>query len=116
MTYSVKHAIALSFLAVAPALVAQVEPAPRAPQGIYTVVNIEQNLNQQQQMNPSITPAELDAYFNSLYQSLLADSAVAGLTLQVHWDTLNPNSGRRQRLLLEYRRRRLRRGCGMERQ
>jgi hypothetical protein len=87
MTYSVRHALVLSYLVLAPALVAQIQPAPRAPFGIYAVVNVEQNINQQQ----PITPAALDAYFDSLYQSLLADAAIAGLTLQVHWDTLNPN-------------------------
>ncbi len=88
---AIRNAAVLSFLMLIPALVAQAQPAPRQPQGIYTVVNVEQNLNQQQQSNPSITAAELDAYFNGLYQSLLEDGAVAGLTLQVHWDTLNPN-------------------------
>ena len=55
------------------------------------MVNIEDNINQQQKANPSITPAQLDAYFNSLYQDLLNNPAISGLTLQVHWDTLNPN-------------------------
>jgi uncharacterized repeat protein (TIGR01451 family) len=87
MTYSVRHALVLSYLVLAPALVAQIQPAPRAPLGIYVVVNVEQNINQQQ----PITPAALDAYFDTLYQSLLDDAAVSGLTLQVHWDTLNPN-------------------------
>jgi len=89
MGCSVRCALALSFLVLAPALVAQ--PAPRRPRGIYAVVNVEQTVNQQQKANPSITPAQLNAYFDSLYQALLDDAAVSGLTLQVHWDTLNPN-------------------------
>ena len=97
----VRHALVLSFLVLAPALVAQVggsvgnqqpiPPAPRRPRGIYAVVNIAENINQQQKANPSITPAQLNAYFNHLYQDLLANPAISGLTLQVHWDTLNPN-------------------------
>jgi hypothetical protein len=80
-----KRTLALSFLMLAPALVAQ---TPRSPRGIYTVVNVEDVINQ----NPSLTPAQLDSYFDSLYQGLLADPAISGLTLQVHWDTLNPNA------------------------
>ena len=55
------------------------------------MVNIEDNTNQQRKANPAITPAALNAYFNNLYQDLLGNPAISGLTLQVHWDTLNPN-------------------------
>jgi uncharacterized protein (TIGR03437 family) len=55
------------------------------------VVNIEDNINQQRKANPAITPAALNSYFNNLYQDLLGNLAISGLTLQVHWDTLNPN-------------------------
>jgi len=89
MGCSVKHALVLGFLVMAPALVAQ--PAPRSPRGIYAVVNVAEDIKSEQKTNPSITPAELDAYFNGLYQDLLTNPAIAGLTLQVHWDTLNPN-------------------------
>ena len=34
----------------------------------------------------------MDAYFNNLYQALLSNPAVSGLTLQVHWDTVNPTA------------------------
>lgn len=37
------------------------------------------------------TQAELDLGFDKFYASLLQNSAVAGLALQVHWDTVNPN-------------------------
>jgi uncharacterized protein (TIGR03437 family) len=80
---------AILFLALAPGLVAQ---TPRRPRGIYAVVNTEDLINLQQQANPSITTAQLDAYINSLYQDLLSNPAVSGLTLQVHWDRLNPNA------------------------
>jgi hypothetical protein len=58
MGYSAKHALVLSFLALAPGLVAQ---TPRIPRGIYAVVNTEDLINQ---LQPSITTAQLDAYFN----------------------------------------------------
>jgi hypothetical protein len=61
---------------------------PRRPRGVYAVVNVEDAINQ----NPSLTPAQLDTYFNGFYQGLLADPAISGLALQVHWDTLNPNA------------------------
>ena len=85
MSCSVRHIFALSLLALAPGLVAQ---TPRIPRGIYAVVNTEDLINQ---MQPSVTTAQLDAYFNSLYQDLLSNPAVAGLTLQVRWDRVNPN-------------------------
>ena len=84
----VPNALTVSFLVLAPALIAQ---TPRTPRGIYAVVKVEDNVSQQQAANPSITTAQLDAYFNTFYQGLLQDPAVAGLGLQVHWDTLNPN-------------------------
>jgi uncharacterized protein (TIGR03437 family) len=55
------------------------------------VVNVEDNIKQQQKANPTISAAALNAYFNNLYQDLLGNPAISGLTLQVHWDTLNPN-------------------------
>lgn len=84
----------LSFLVLAPALVAQVQPiqpAPRRPRGIYAKVNIATDINQQQKANPAITPAGLNAYFDNLYQDLLGNPAISGLALQVHWDTVNPS-------------------------
>ncbi len=76
-------------LALAPGLLAQ---APRSPRGIYAVVDTENLINLQQQANPSVTTAQLYAYFNGIYSDLLGNPAVAGLTLQVHWDRLNPNA------------------------
>src|SRR5216684_2601053 len=75
-------------LVLAPALGAQGQTSPRRPRGIYAVVNIAENINQQLKANPS---TDLNAYFNNLYQQLLGNPAISGLTLQVHWDTLNPN-------------------------
>jgi uncharacterized protein (TIGR03437 family) len=83
-----KCSIAIYFSLV-PMLLAQ--ETPRRPRGIYSVVSVEDAINQQQIADPSVTSAQMDAYFISLYQALLADPAISGLTLQVHWDTLNPN-------------------------
>jgi hypothetical protein len=63
---------------------------PRRPRGIYAVVNITEEIKQQQKTNPSITPSQLHAYFQGLFRDLLGNPAVSGLTLQAHWDTLNP--------------------------
>jgi uncharacterized protein (TIGR03437 family) len=79
----------LLVVALAPILPAQ---TPRSPRGIYAVVDTENLINLQQQANPSTTTARLYAYFNTLYQDLLSNPAVSGLTLQVHWDRLNPNA------------------------
>jgi uncharacterized protein (TIGR03437 family) len=85
----VRNAFLLSFLLLGPVLMVQAQP--RRPRGIYAVVNVEDNINTQTKANSSITTAQLDASFNSLYQGLLANPAISGLALQVHWDTLNPD-------------------------
>ena len=72
---------------LAPALVAQ---APRTPRGIYAKVDITETLNRQQ-TGSCTNPGDWDAYFNCLYQDLLANPAISGLEIQVHWDTVNPN-------------------------
>jgi hypothetical protein len=66
----------LALIFLAPVLMAQVRP-----RGIYAVVNVEQNIK-----------AKPPVDFNGLYQDLLSNPAIAGLTLQVHWDTLNPTA------------------------
>ena len=43
------------------------------------------------QGKPSTPPSDLDAQFDSLFQSLLANPGISGLTVGVHWDTINPN-------------------------
>jgi hypothetical protein len=55
------------------------------------VVSVEDEIAALQSSNPSITTAQLDAGFNSFYQGLLSNPAIAGLAIRPHWDTLNPN-------------------------
>ncbi len=74
--------VRLAFVLLAPVLMAQIRP-----RGIYAVVSVEDEINS----HPNATSAQLDTDFNSLYQDLLSNPALAGLTLQVHWNTLNPN-------------------------
>ncbi len=60
--------------------------------GIYAVVNVEKELAQEKTATPPLTTTlQLNAYFDNLYRQMLADPAISGITLQVHWDTLNPN-------------------------
>ncbi|MGB0065674.1 MAG: hypothetical protein WBP85_14625 [Terracidiphilus sp.] len=77
--------IALLLVYAGPILLAQNEP-----RGIYAVVSVLDEISALQTANPSATQKEMDAGFDQFYQSLLEESAVAGLTLQVHWDTVNP--------------------------
>jgi len=77
---------AVSIPLLAPALVAQVRP-----RGIYAVVDVENELAALLSANPSITLAQLDAGFDSFYQGLLSNPAVAGLAIRSSWATLNPN-------------------------
>ncbi len=67
---------------------AVVQSDPRRPRGIYAVVRVEEYIKQFQKANSS----GVDSQFNNLYQSLLSNPSIAGLTLQVQWDTLNPNT------------------------
>ena len=88
---SVKRALVLSLLGLVPVWLAQGQTTPRRPRGIYAVVNIMEQIAVQQKANPSITPAQLDDYFNGLYQGLLSNPAVSGLVIYENWATLNPN-------------------------
>src|SRR5579872_2342250 len=82
---------AVGLFALAQAL-AQSSQGPRRPRGIYAVVNLSEAVNQETKANPSITPAALDAYLANLYAGLLGNPAISGLTLQVHWNMLNPRA------------------------
>ena len=95
--------LSASFLLLASPLFAQ---APRRPRGIYAVVNVEDEIAALQTADPSITAAQLDAGFNSFYQGLLSNPAVAWLALRPYWATLNSESaGSGEHVLLERSRR-----------
>jgi hypothetical protein len=66
--------------------------AQRVPIGVYAVVPVEDVVNAKKAASEGITTAEMDLYLtDNFYAGLLDNRAVAGLTLQIHWDTLNPN-------------------------
>jgi len=58
----------------------------RGPLGVYAKVNIEDAISAFP--SPSPTPAELHAYLRQLYAKLLADPAIAGLTVGAHWSAI----------------------------
>ena len=66
---------------------AAIQSGLRRPRGIYAVVRVEEYIKQFQKANSQ----QLDSQFDSLYQNLLSNPAIVGLTLQVQWNTLNPN-------------------------
>ncbi len=78
--------VALTTVVPPLALVAQVRP-----RGIYSVVDVENEIAALQAAIPSISNTQLDAGFSSFYQNLLINPAVAGLAIRSTWATLNPN-------------------------
>jgi hypothetical protein len=89
MSNSVSRVFVVGFLVLAPALLGQ---TPRRPRGIYAKVDISGYVAQLGETNPCSAPAEFDAALNTYYAGLLADSAISGLTLGVHWDLVNCNA------------------------
>ena len=92
------------------------QPLARRPVGIYAHIDLSDFIKDNGKKNSSGTttdkgkssttptdkgktstpPSDLDAQFDSLFQSLLANPAISGLTVGVHWDTINPNSSNRR--------------------
>src|SRR5580765_5319419 len=60
----------------------------RAPLGVYAKVDVQDAIN-----GYNGGASKLHSYLQGLYASLLADSAIAGLTVGAHWDKLQPSSG-----------------------
>jgi len=90
----VARLLLLSLLLLAPALddaLAQGNVI-RKPQGIFAVVNVQENVNFQQSLNPSITADQLESYFIGLYQSLFSNPAISGVAIFENWERLNPNA------------------------
>jgi hypothetical protein len=61
--------------------------AVRGPSGIYAYVVVESFMARPADQSPG----NVDAYLSGLYASLLANPAIAGLDMRIHWATLNPN-------------------------
>jgi hypothetical protein len=59
----------------------------RGPAGIYAYVVVESYVGRPADQSQS----NIDAYLAGLYASLLANPAIAGLDMRLHWATLNPN-------------------------
>jgi hypothetical protein len=95
MNRSMILTLASGFLALALAHQAN-EPTqpqpPRAPAGIYAEVIMDEYEHDQVEKNPSITTADLELYFVSLYERLLSNKAVSGITLGVTWARLQPDA------------------------
>jgi hypothetical protein len=94
-----KQALVITFLLLVPALQAARAhtvggpggaPRPHVPAGIYAVVRVEEVLKHGYGDVPAPTSG-VNSYFTTFYNFLLSNQAVSGLSLQVHWDTLNPN-------------------------
>lgn len=81
--------VKLTLVFLTPILLVPILMAQARPRGIYAVVSVEDEIAALDPNN-TLTQPQLDAGFDSFYQGLLEDSAVAGLALQVHWDTVNP--------------------------
>ena len=98
MNRSMKHALIISLLLLVlrnssaqakPDATGSPAPRPNAPFGIYAVVPVEDVVAKQP---AGLTLAQSDADLISFYTALLNNPAVAGLTLQIRWETLNPNA------------------------
>ncbi len=98
MNRPMKHALALGLLMLMlrnasaqakPDAIGQPAPRPNSPFGIYAVVPVEDVVNKEP---TEITLAKSNAELISFYTGLLNNAAVAGLTLQIRWETLNPNA------------------------
>jgi hypothetical protein len=104
MRQSIKHASALSHLVLAVSACTGMPSAdessaqesaavgstatPRRPHGIYADVDITDYINRIE--GGALTGNDSD--FATLYEGLLENPAVSGLSLRVHWSTINPTS------------------------
>ena len=69
-----------------------ISKAPRpAPRPMTYVPNPASGASKAARNPVLITTAQMDAGFNSFYQDLLSNPAVAGLAVRPYWATLNPN-------------------------
>lgn len=88
-TRSFAQTVPMTSAQATPDAIGQPPARPNSPFGIYAVVPVEDVVNKQP---AGLTQAQSDTDLITFYKGLLDNPAVAGLTLQVHWDTLNPNA------------------------
>lgn len=89
MSISFKHSLVITLFWLLPAQ--KDAKAQRVPAGIYAVVPVERVLAAKYSRTIDVLPSAVNTYLNGFYAGLLNNPAVSGLTLQIHWDTLNPN-------------------------
>ncbi|HUH98626.1 MAG TPA: hypothetical protein VLZ89_14775 [Anaerolineales bacterium] len=63
----------------------------RRPLGVYAHLDISDFIEAQQKPKHSLTPAQLTGQLDSLYEGLLANPAISGLAIGVHWVLVNPD-------------------------
>ena len=87
MIHRSKHIVLTGLFLLLP--VQKAAKAQRVPIGIYAVVPVEKVVTPLQ--NDGLSRKAVNNRLTSLYIGLLNSPAVSGLTLQIHWDTLNPH-------------------------
>lgn len=87
MNTAVKHTLLTGLFLLLPAQ--QVARAQRVPTGIYAVVPVETVVAPLQ--TEGLSRKAVNSRLISFYGGLLNNPAISGLTLQIHWDTVNPH-------------------------
>lgn len=76
---------AIALLVSAPQLHSQSQPSVRTPLGVFAHISIEDALQSYNGPTPA-TEAGYRAYLDQIYEGLLADPAISGITVGLHWD------------------------------
>ena len=76
-----------AFFVAAPRSSAQ-SPTIRTPLGVFAHISIEDALNRYNGLPTPATEAHYRAYLSPIYEALLADPAISGITVGQHWDHL----------------------------
>jgi hypothetical protein len=87
MNTSVRHTLLIGLFLLLSAQ--QVARAQRVPTGIYAVVPVEKVVAPSQ--TEGLSRKAVTSRLISFYGGLRNNPSVSGLTLQIHWDTLNPH-------------------------
>ena len=76
---------AIALLVSAPRSQAQIPPSVRTPLGVFVHFSIEDALQRYNGPTPA-TETDYRNYLNPIYTALLADPAISGITVGLHWD------------------------------